>query len=42
MKASELVREECVGYWHYAIDTQLHEEEVKDIPIGCEFRVVYS
>jgi len=41
MKASELLYQEYIGYWCYAIDTQPQEEEAEDIPVVRKFRDVF-
>ena len=41
MKASELLYQGYIKYWYYAIDTQPQEEEVEDILVVCEFRVIF-
>ena len=41
IKANELLHQGCIGYWCYAIDTQLQEEEVKDIPIVVNLEMFF-
>jgi len=41
MKASKLLCQGCIEYWCYAIDTQTKEEEVRNIPVVCEFEDVF-
>ena len=41
MKASKLLRQGCMGYWCYAMDTQVKGEEAENIPVVCEFDDVF-
>jgi len=41
MKASKLLCHGCIGYWCYAIDTQLKEEKAENISVVCEFEDIF-
>jgi len=41
MKASKLSYRGCIRYWCYAINTQLKEEKVGNIPVAYEFEDVF-
>ena len=41
MKASKLLCQGRIGYWCYAIDTRIKEEEAANIPVVCEFEDVF-
>jgi len=41
MKASKLLCRGYIGFWCYAINTQLKEEKAGNIPIVCEFEDIF-
>ena len=41
MKASKLLCQGCIGYWCYAIDTQIKEEKAGNILVVCEFEDIF-